>query len=123
MPQNFAPDFSKHCFLYRFEIYIPIVDNDGKVINPIHLKELNQELLDTFGGVSLNVPYGGSGGIDGMYYSSVSEVVYRDKSAVIMVLSKTDEECVSFFIESLPKWEEKFKQEKILVMMTSVEAF
>lgn len=123
MPKTFAPDFSKPCFLYRFEIYIPIVDNDGEIIDPLYLKDLNKKLMDTFGGVSMNVPYGGSGGIDGMYYSSVSEVVYRDKSAVVMVLSKDDEECISFFKKNLSKWEKKFKQEKILVMMSSVQAF
>jgi len=123
MIKTYAPDFSKPCFLYRFEIYIPILDNDGEIIDPIHLKELNQKLLNTFGGVSLNMPYGGSGGIDGMYYSSISEVVYRDKSAVVMVLSKNDEECVSFFKKNLPKWQKKFKQEKILIMMTSAQAF
>lgn len=122
MAKSFAPDFSKTCFLYRFEVYIPIIDNEGKPIEILYLKELNETLVDTFGGVSLNYPYGGSGGVDGMYYSNMSKMVFRDKSAVIMVLAKDDEESFSFFVENQTRWEKKFKQEKILIMMYKVQS-
>ncbi|MFN0278839.1 MAG: hypothetical protein ACKVRN_09575 [Pyrinomonadaceae bacterium] len=120
MPKTFKPDFSKACFLHRFEIYIPVLDNEGQIIPPRLFQRLTAQLMEAFGGVSTMFPYGGSGGIDGIYHSSVSEVVFRDKSAVLMVLSQNDPESVGFFKKNLPKWEKTFKQEKILVMVSDV---
>ena len=120
MHKDLAPDFSKSCFLYRFEIYIPILDNNGQIIDPIHFERLTEQLMNTFGGVSARFPYGG-GGIDGMYHSSVSEVVFRDKSAIIMVLAKEESASITFFKKNLSKWEKTFDQEKILVMVHTVQ--
>lgn len=123
MVKSLAPDLAKPCFLYRFEIYIPVTDNDGELIPPAKFDRLTEKLTTLFGGVSTNYPYGGSGGIDGMWYSTITQLLHRDHSAVIMVLAKDDNDSINFFKTNLKKWEKEFKQEKILIVFHRVQTF
>lgn len=123
MTKNLIPDLAKPCFLYRFEIYIPVTDNDGGLIGPAKFDRLTEKLITSFGGISINYPYGGSGGIDGMWYSSVTKLLHRDHSAVIMVLAKAENDSIDYFNAGLPKWEKEFNQEKILIVFHRVQTF
>jgi len=118
MPKNLKPDLRGN-FLKRFEIYIPIKDNDGKLIPAQKIKSLYSTLLDIFGGVSVQSPFSGAG-VDGFYLSAVSQAVFRDKSYMLMVLSNDSEDSMEFFNQNVPKWEKVFRQEKILVMMHQI---
>lgn len=123
MATDLSPNLFKPGFLYRFEIFVPVTDNNGDLIDPLKFDDLTERLTRLFGGVSFNYPYGGSGGIDGMWYSIVSQAFYKDTSAVIMVLSKAQNDAIKFFKDNLPKWEKQFKQEKILVIFHRVQTF
>ncbi len=121
MPDDFKPDFTKSLILHRYEIYIPITDNNGKLIEPTLFEDLENSLFEKFGGVSVSYPYGGAGGTTGVYYSSISQIVYRDKSAVFMILSKDDPKCLSYFTGKRAIWEAIFKQVTILIMLHTVQ--
>jgi len=118
MPYNLRPDLSAN-FLKRFEIFIPIKYNDGMLIPAQKIRRLYEELMEAFGGVSIQSPFSGSG-VDGFYVSAISQALLKDKSYMIMVLSNDSDDSLEFFRKNLPRWEKTFKQEKILVMMYQI---
>lgn len=123
MSLSLSPDLLKPGFLFRFEVYLPVTNNDGSLIDPEKFDELTEELTELFGGISFDYPYGGSGGINGMWYSSVTHSFHRDTNAFIMILSKAENSAVKFFRDRLTKWQEIFGQEKILIIFHKVQSF
>ena len=122
MSLSLSPDLSKPCFLYRFELFFPVTNNDGSLIDPNKFDELTETLTQVFGGISIDYPYGGSGGTNGMWYSSITRIVHRDTNAFVMVLSKAENAAIKFFNDNLDRWQESFGQEKILVMFHKVQS-
>jgi len=122
MSQSLSPDLSKITDLIRYEIFIPIADNEGELFEGDDFDSVTEELMKTFGGVTLDYPYGGSGGVDGMWLSSLTNIVYRDRIAVVMALSKATTGAHSTMRRFQRRWEQLFKQEKILILSHRVQA-
>ena len=123
MSESLSPDLSKSGFLYRFEVFLPVTSNAGALIDPEKFDGLTLELSEKFGGISFDYPYGGSGGVNGMWYSSVTHIFHRDNNAFIMVLTKAENGAIKFFQDNLKKWQKKFGQEKILIIFHKVQSF
>jgi hypothetical protein len=115
-----APDLSKPAFVYRFDIYVPVVDNNGYLIEPYKFRRVRKQIMEAFGGVTFAYPYGGAG-VDGMYIGVGA--TYHDKNAIFTVLGIQDESSVQFFISHKPKWQKLFEQEVLLVTLQQMQTF
>ena len=117
----FAPDITKPAFLYRFEMYVPVLDNSGQLIDIDKFETVNSELLETFGGVSYMYPYGGSGGLSGVWLSPLTGLTYQDKSAIFIIYAKQDNASLAFFSRKRRGWEKCFDQEGIWITVQATQ--
>lgn len=88
---------------------------------PREIGKVGHELMEVFGGFSFANPYG-IGGLEGFWFSSESEAVYRDRHAICVVLAKQEPESISYFIEKKKTWEKIFKQEIILITLQTLQS-
>lgn len=121
MNESLSADFSKPGFWFRFEMFLPVVDNEGELIDPEKFDTLTSQLTDLFGGITFDYPYGGSGGANGMWYSSLTQKIERDTNAFIMILAKPVPKAIKYFSQNIKKWEVEFGQEKVLVTVLKVQ--
>lgn len=122
MTQSLSPDLSRINDLIRYEIFIPIADNDGKLFDGNKFLIVTDQLMETFGGVTIDFPYGGSGGVDGRWLESITKILYRDRIAVFMALSSATPLSQPTMTKMQKKWEKVFKQEKILILAQRLQA-
>lgn len=122
MSQSLSPDLSRITDLIRYEIFIPIADNDGEYFEGDKFDLVTKELMETFGGVTIDFPFGGSGGVDGMWLSSVTKILYRDRIAIFMALASAIPASNPTIKKMQKNWEKIFSQEKILILSQRVQA-
>ena len=98
----------------RYEILIPIEDNDGNIFPPGIITEIVEEIANTFGGVSVDC-----GRIDGAWTDG--DKTYTDVLRRIFVDTPGGLDVAEWFQRSKIKWEECFCQEEIYIVSYPVE--
>lgn len=114
-------DISTHLGALRIEMYVPIKDKDGNLIDPGKFYQLSNELTKNFGGCSFDYPYGGSGGIDGVWYSSDSKITYYDKNAIFIVWVADDARALDYFRKKKTTWVANFGQEILVITIQKMQ--
>jgi hypothetical protein len=105
---------SMKLFLYEFKIYLPLLDKDGKEIEPEKFFRIVQEIVQKFGGITMT-SFVGNPVFRGFWIPEGSERLSEDWNSIFTVLTPRDEESVRFFREKRKSWEKQLNYEWLLI--------
>jgi len=98
----------------EYDLFIPLHYNDGRPIEPQQDQDMQQQLLDQFGGLTF-FPQPNEG------FWTMAGVTYRDEIVIYRVIT-SDEREARRFLSDLKEWlKEKLRQEEILIVERNVE--
>ncbi len=108
-------------FLYCFEVYLPLVYNDGRMIEPEKFERIKEEILTQFGGITMTSLFGNPI-YDGFWTEPETGHVHQDKNAIFTVLTPQTEESRHFFLDKKAEWASQLAQKELLVIVQEVQA-
>ena len=98
----------------EYDLFIPLYYNDGRPIEPRKFQDLQQRLLNRFGGLTF-FPQPNEG------FWTMAGVTYRDEIVIYRVIT-SDEQEARRFLSDLKEWhKEELRQEEILIVARNVE--
>lgn len=107
-------------FLYRVEMYLPLKDKDGQMVDPQKFDEVAEEIVKQFGGLT-TTSFRGNPVYDGFWKSPKTKKIVKDKNSVFTVLIPQNEESRNFFLCRKKKWEEGLNYEQLLITIHQVQ--
>ncbi len=108
-----SPTASEH-FLYRFDIYLPLRDKDGRRIEPSKFLGIKNEIVREFGGLTMTSIWGNPV-YDGFWRSSKTQRVVKDKNSIFTVLVPQSEDSIGFFLSRKEPWRTGLHYEELLI--------
>ena len=98
----------------EYDLFIPLYYNDGRPIEPQKFQDLQQQLLDQFGGLTF-FPQPNEG------FWTMAGVTYRDEIVIYRVITSNERE-ERRFLSDLKEWiKEELQQEEVLIVERNVE--
>jgi hypothetical protein len=98
----------------EYDLFIPLYYNDGRPVEPQKFQNLQQQLLDQFGGLTF-FPQANEG------FWTMAGVTYRDEIVIYRVIT-SDEREARRFLSDLKEWlKAELQQEEILIVERNVE--
>ena len=98
----------------EYDLFVPLYYNDGRPIEPRKFQDLQQQLLDQFGGLTF-FPQPNEG------FWTMAGVTYRDEIVIYRVIT-SDEQAARRFLSDLKGWlKQELRQEEILIVARNVE--
>ena len=98
----------------EYDLFIPLYYNDGSPIEPQKFQDLQQQLLDQFGGLTF-FPQPNAG------FWTMAGDTYRDAIVIYRVIMSNGQEARRF-LSNLKEWLKKeLRQEEILIVERNVE--
>jgi uncharacterized protein YnzC (UPF0291/DUF896 family) len=100
----------------KYEVYLPLKYNDGKDIEPEKIKQIKQELVETFGAItvsSLSSPYQGTWKYGG--------VEYIDDIIKIEIVASGDKVTKRFLKDFKERIKESLQQIDILITTHGIQ--
>ena len=98
----------------EYDLFIPLYYNDGRPIEPQKFQDLQQQLLDQFGGLTF-FPQPNEG------LWTMAGVTYRDEIVIYRMITSNEQEARRF-LSDLKEWlKEELRQEEILIVERNVE--
>ena len=73
----------------EYDLFIPLYYNDGRPVEPRKFQDLQQQLLDQFGGLTF-FPQSNEG------FWTMAEVTYRDEIVIYRVITSNEQEARQF---------------------------
>ena len=98
----------------EYDLFIPLYYNDGRPIEPQKFQDLQQQLLDQFGGLTF-FPQPNEG------FWTMAGVTYRDEIVIYRVITY-DEQEARRFLSDVKEWlKAELRQEELLIVERAVE--
>ena len=101
-------------FLYRFDVYLSLQDKDGRMVDLSKFAEIEQEIMDAFGGLT-RTPIFGNPVYDGFWQSPKTREIAKDKNSIFTVFTPQDQKSIQFFIAKKEQWRKRLDYEAILI--------
>jgi hypothetical protein len=98
----------------EYDIYLPLRYNDGTPVETRKFRELQQRLLEEFGGVTY-FPQPNEG------LWQMGDVVYQDEIVIYRVIAKKRRPARRFLLQLKEDLKSSFKQKEILIVERDVE--
>src|SRR2546425_8236358 len=108
-------------FLYRFDVYIPLADINGDLVDSSKIIAIRNELVDRFGGLTMTAIVGNPV-YDGFWKSPKTGQVAKDKNSIFTVLVPQAPESVAFFTDKKDKWRRFLNYEELLITVHEIQA-
>ena len=108
-------------FLYRFDVYIPLTDINGELLDSAKIIAIRNELVDRFGGLTMTAIVGNPV-YDGFWKSPKTGQVAKDKNSIFTVLVPQAPESVAFFVDQKNKWRILLNYEELLITVHEIQA-
>lgn len=118
---SFFIEASAMDFLYCVEMYLPLKDKDGQMIDPQKLNEVAEEIVKQFGGLTVT-SFWGNPVYDGFWKSPITKKIVKDKNSIFTVLIPQEEESRNFFLHRKKEWEKGLNYEELLITVHEVQA-
>jgi len=101
-------------FKYRFELLVPLMDNDGNPLEPDAFFQIQNDLLDRFGGYRCQplAPHIGAW--------TEETITYYDKLLMFTVDTSRSDESLDWFIEYKEHLKARFLQVEIYLAVSEV---
>src|SRR4051812_45224911 len=100
----------------EFEVYVPLLYNDGSPVEPQKLNRLKARLVEVFGGLT-HFPQENEG------LWKIGNFTYRDKIVILRVLSADVAKAHGFFTGLKREMLEDWGQEDVLIIEREVFTF
>jgi hypothetical protein len=100
----------------EFEVYVPLLYNDGSLVEPEKLNRLKARLVEAFGGLT-HFPQENEG------LWRIGNFTYRDKIVILRVLSSDVDKAHAFFTCLKGEMLEEWGQEDVLIIEREVFTF
>ena len=98
----------------EYDLFVPLYYKDGRQIEPQKLQDLQQQLLEQFGGLTF-FPQPNED------FWTMAGITYRDEIVIYRVIT-SDEQAARQFLSDLKEWlKEELRQEEILIVERNVE--
>jgi hypothetical protein len=98
----------------EYDLFIPLYHNDGRPIEPQKFQDLQQQLLDQFGGLTF-FPQPNEG------FWTMAGVTYRDAIVIYRVITSDEPAARQFLANIKERLKEELRQEAILIVERNVE--
>ena len=98
----------------EYDIFVPLYFNDGTPVEVERFQELQETLLNRFGGLTF-FPQPNKG------FWRMAEITYRDEIVIYRVIASDAEESRSFFEDLKERLKADFSQEDILIVQRNVD--
>jgi hypothetical protein len=98
----------------EYDLFVPLTYNDGTPIEPRLLRDVQNRLLDQFGGLTL-FPQPNHG------FWRMGEVTYRDEIIIFRVLAPKVRAARRFLMRLKDELKRSLQQEEILIIERDVE--
>ena len=98
----------------EYDLFIPLYYNDGRPIEPQKFQDLQQQLLDQFGGLTF-FPQPNEG------FWTMAGVTYRDAIVIYRVITSDEQAARQLLSDLKERLKEELRQEDILVVERNVE--
>ena len=98
----------------EYDLFVPLYYNDGRQIEPQKFQDLQQRLLDQFGGLTF-FPQPNQG------FWTLADITYRDEIIIYRVITSDEQEARQFLTDLKERLKMAFQQEEILIVERDVE--
>jgi hypothetical protein len=98
----------------EYDLFVPLYYNDGRQIELQKLQDLQQQLLDQFGGLTF-FPQPAEG------FWTMAGITYRDEIVIYRVITSDAQEARRFLSAVKERLKETLQQEEILIVERDVE--
>ena len=98
----------------EYDLFVPLYYNDGRQIEAQKFQDLQQQLLDRFGGLTF-FPQPNEG------FWTMAGVTYRDEIVIYRVITSSEQEARRFLSALKERLKEELQQEEILIVERDVE--
>ncbi|HEX2746353.1 MAG TPA: hypothetical protein VHM91_00030 [Verrucomicrobiales bacterium] len=98
----------------EYEIYVPLLDNEGNVIDPGKLESLKERLRERFGGFTYFPQEG-----EGQWITGGQ--TFRDRIVILRVLTPPESDSVQWFRELKAELTREYNQADFLITSRRVE--
>ena len=98
----------------EYDLFIPLYYNDGRPIEPQKFQDLQQQLLDQFGGLTF-FPQPNEG------FWTMAGVTYRDAIVIYRVITSDEQAARQLLSDLKERLKEELRQEDILIVERNVE--
>ena len=98
----------------EYDIFVPLYYNDGRQIEPQKFQDLQQRLIDKFGGLTF-FPQPNEG------FWTLADMTYRDEIVIYRVLTSDEPEAREFLTILKERLKSEFEQEEILIIERDIE--
>ena len=98
----------------EYDLFIPLYYNDGRPIEPQKFQDLQQQLLDQFGGLTF-FPQPNEG------FWMTAGVTYRDEIVIYRVITSDAQDARRFWSDLKERLKQELQQEEILIVECDVE--
>src|SRR3954471_13218854 len=99
----------------EFEVYVPLLYNDGRLIEPQKLNRLKARLVEAFGGLTHFLQEN-----EGLW--KIGNFTYRDKIVILRVLSADIPKAHEYFSSLKHEMLQDWGQEDVLIIEREVRA-
>lgn len=103
---------------YRFDIYLPLKDNDGLPVEPEKFQQTRRELVDQFGGLTWIANVGVPRITD---FWKGKNRDYQEQNDLFIVYTDRNEKHKRFFKKYKEKLKNRFQQEEIFIAVEETE--
>ena len=100
--------------LKEYDIFVPLYYNDGRQVEPQKFQDLQQRLIDRFGGLTF-FPQPNEG------FWTLADMTYRDEIVIYRVLTSDEQEAREFLVTLKERLKSELEQEEILIVERDVE--
>ena len=104
----------KSALVKEYDLFIPLYYNDGRPIEPQKFQDLQQQLLDQFGGLTF-FPQPNEG------FWTMAGVTYRDAIVIYRVITSDEQVARQLLSDLKERLKEELRQEDILIVERNVE--
>lgn len=98
----------------EYDLFLPLYYNDGKPIEARKFQEVQEQLLEQFGGLTF-FPQPNEG------FWTMAGITYRDEIVIYRVLAAKTRTARKYLAELKSKLKQDFRQEEILIVERDVE--
>jgi hypothetical protein len=98
----------------EYDLFVPLYYNDGRQVEPEKFQDVQQQLLEHFGGLTF-FPQPNEG------FWTVAGITYRDEIVIYRVITSDEQEARRFLSQLKARLKEAFQQEEILIVERDVE--
>ena len=104
----------KSALVKEYDLFIPLYYNDGRPIEPQKFQDLQQQLLDQFGGLTF-FPQPNEG------FWTMAGVTYRDAIVIYRVITSDEQAARQLLSDLKERLKEELRQENILIVERNIE--